>query len=121
MLPATRAKTRPPLLTIAAGIIAAITALLLADPAKADPDQDNTFFATLHQMNMVVYNPALLRRQGVRVCDQLNAGTPWRSTITELVGFGYSRDEAARIFSASIVGYCPWQAEAVIHEGSRSA
>lgn len=107
MLPVLRAKTRPPLLTVAAGIIAAIAALLLADPAKADPDQDYTFYAALAQQDIEVANPPAARLLGIQTCNELRSGTSWRITATKLMNQGLTLPQSLAVLNAAVAAYCP--------------
>ncbi len=119
MLPLRRRETRLPLPTICAAIIAAITAMLIASPnSDADPGQDIQFYGFLSNHSMVVYNPDLVKAQGLRVCRELGSGLNWRITITRLRNVGYTLEEAAIIMSAAVQAYCPWQATNIIHESS---
>lgn len=100
-------KTRPPLPLIAAGIWAVVTALFLADPAKADPDQDYTFYAALAQQDIEVANPPAARLLGIQTCNELRSGTSWRITATKLMNQGLTLPQSLAVLNAAVAAYCP--------------
>ncbi|WP_372507609.1 DUF732 domain-containing protein [Mycobacterium shimoidei] len=56
---------------------------------------------------MTIWNPPLIRAQGIGACQDMAMGNNWRITVTKLMNAGYTLDEASMILAAAAVAYCP--------------
>jgi Protein of unknown function (DUF732). len=113
MLPTRGRKPRPPLPLVAAGIVAAVTGMLIASPTShADPNQDDAFYTALEQQDVAVLNPPAVRSLGIQTCNELRSGTPNRITATKLMNMGFTRPESSALLNAAMAAYCPEMASA---------
>lgn len=89
----------------------ATIAVANAEPAGSST-QDDTFFWLLAEPDddgfaITVTNPALMRVQGLRVCQNIDNGMASLDAANQLMVEGpYPKDVARRIASSAIVAYC---------------
>jgi hypothetical protein len=56
---------------------------------------------------MVVFDPPVMRLQGVGVCQDTATRNNCRITVTKLMNVGYTNAQASMILAAATVAYCP--------------
>jgi hypothetical protein len=88
------------------GVLAA-AAIGLAAPANANPGQDYVYYSTLQNLGFTMWNPPLMRSQGIGVCADMIAGNNWRITMTKLMNTGYTFADSTTIMVAAVTAYCP--------------
>jgi hypothetical protein len=98
-------------ITIMAGL--AFASVGLAAPAQADSYQDQEFYRLMTRINqdhpMVIWDFALVRLQGIELCQREDAGeTPWRALKDLQFPNGpYTFDDATSLTSSAETIYCP--------------
>jgi hypothetical protein len=95
---------------LAAAVVA--TPILLAIPAHADTDDDDTYFQNLKNLNFEVWDPEQAIRQGHWICNLEQVGRDTEAEATVVLYHGqnnYSMQTAANIAVAATRAYCPWE------------
>lgn len=104
----TRSNTIGILLSVLIGAAMAAGVMLTAPTARATPQQDREYYTLLEQNGMTVTDTVKARNTGYAICQELDAGTPWRRIITALMdGADWDLDSAAVVFAVAITVYCP--------------
>lgn len=99
-------------------LTAALAAIVVASPARADPDEDETFLQTLHNQGIHINEPVA---QGHSVCLAIKRN-PERRFADVARGVArsdptISQVDAAFFTGAAIAAYCP-QYELYVDDGS---
>lgn len=102
-----KANTRGILLSLLIGAVMA-AGILLASNAKASPQEDYEYFTLLENNGLVITNRYKAKSTAYTICNELAAGTGWRTILHGLMDGGdWDLDTAATVFSVAVVVYCP--------------